>query len=240
MPSLQIFDRLNVANTGSEAVAIRSMPIKRYFGEMRLTKRQKTERINLANDIEDAMLFFFSLVILQRELAFMAGISAVDIKEQFRTRMEETVSKHTELTADIRQHINEYVDDVTKSTTEHLEILLALMEDAEPETKKNTEKRKAEEFYLSDDRARLLGEEESNTIFNMSDFEKAKLLGYKHKTWLTMRDSRVRKTHVPLDDKTISIDEFFIVGESLMRYPRDEFGSDKETIGCRCSIRYSK
>lgn len=246
MPSLQVFDRLNTRGTDKSSgdvgqVVIRSLPIKRYFNEMQLTPQQKKERINLANDIEDAMLFFFSLVLLQREYSYMAGVSAVDIKEQFRKRIEDTVGKHTELTNEIRQCINEYVDDVTESTTEHLEILLALMGDGEDNIDKSTaDKRKSEEFYLSDDRARLLGEEESNTIFNIVDFNKAKRLGYKRKEWVSMKDNRVRLTHQEVDSRILPIDDLFVVGNSVMRYPRDLMYSPnpKEYVMCRCTIKY--
>ena len=243
MPSLQIFDRLSALNTSNSSGTIRSIPINRYFNEMDLTPRQKKERISLANDIEDAMLFFFALVIAQREYAYMAGISALDLKDQFRKRMEETVSRHTELTDELREYINEYVDDVTKTTTEHLEILLALMGDTSSvPDESEKQRRQAEEFYLSDDRARLLGEEEANTIFNGVDFRTAKALGYKRKEWVSMKDNRVRLTHQEVDSRVIPINELFVVGNSVMRYPRDlkYSPSPKEYILCRCTIKYYK
>lgn len=246
MPSLQIFDRLNSVNTsgdGSGNPVIQSIPINRYFNEMDLTAKQKKERINLANDIEDAMLFFFALVILQREYAYMGAISALDLKDQFRKRMEETVGKHTELTDEIKAHIDEYVDDVTETTTEHLEILLALMDDESSDVVDGSKKQKrlAEEFYLSDDRARLLGEEESNTIFNGVDFRKAKLLGFTKKRWKTMKDFRVRLTHQEVESVTIPINDFFVVGDCVMRYPRDlVYGTPRQIVKCRCTLEYIK
>ena len=224
---------------GDSSATIRSMPIKSYFDEMLLTKQQKAERISLANDIEDAMLFFFSLVILQREYAYLAGISVIDVKEQFRSRMHEVVERHAELTPELISHIDECVDDIVQITTEHVEILLALMDDSEDSIHLESAK-KTEEYYLSDDRARLFGEEESNTIFNNVDYWKAKRLGRTKKTWVTMRDSRVRVTHQEIEDKTIPIDELFLVGNSFMRYPRDtKYGANiREILGCRCSCVY--
>lgn len=61
------------------------------------------------------------------------------------------------------------------------------------------------------------------------------------KEWRTMRDERVRKTHVKMDTVTIAVDELFHVGEkSLMRYPTDtSLGADlEEIINCRCSALY--
>ena len=229
---VQVFDRINDMN----APKLRSMAIDKYFGEMRLTAEQKRERIALAEDLEYAMLFFFSLVLLINQFSYMQVISTVDAKQQLRDRVYEVVGRHTQITDEMSRFLDDFIEDVNDTTTEHLIVLLALMGEPEPDP----EKRESEEFYLSDDRARLLGEEEANTIFNLVDFAKAKRLGYRYKTWITMRDNRVRHTHERVDDKTIPIDELFLVGNSFMRFPRDELGSTRERINCRCSIRYSK
>lgn len=231
---LQVFDRINDIN----APKLRSMSIDKYFSEIKLTAEQKRERIALAEDLEDAMLFFFSLVLLINQFSYMQAISTVDAKQQLRDRVYEVVSRHTEITAEMREFLDDFIEDVNDTTTEHLIVLLALMGEQEPDP----EKRESEEFYLSDDRARLLGEEESNTIFNAVDFAKAKRFGFKYKTWITMRDNRVRHTHERVDDKTIPIDELFLVGNSYFRYPRDmKFSpSMREIVNCRCSIRYTK
>lgn len=233
--SLQVFDRINSVNSPK----LRSMDIKKYFSEMQLSNTQKKERIALAEELEDVMLFFFSLVLLIDEFSYMQAISTVDAKQQLKDRVYGVVEKYTQITDEVREFLDEFVDEVNDTTTEHLVVLLALMRNRESA---DSEKRKSEEFYLSDDRARLLGEEESNTIFNAVDFAKAKKLGYKYKTWITMRDNRVRHTHALVDDRTIPIDDLFLVGNSYMRFCRDDYygASPREIIGCRCSIRYSK
>lgn len=233
--SLQVFDRINSVNSPK----LRSMDIKKYFSEMQLSNTQKKERIALAEELEDVMLFFFSLVLLIDEFSYMQAISTVDVKQQLKDRVYGVVEKYTQITDEVREFLDEFVDEVNDTTTEHLVVLLALMRNRESA---DSDKRKSEEFYLSDDRARLLGEEESNTIFNAVDFAKAKKLGYKYKTWITMRDNRVRHTHTLVDDRTIPLDELFLVGNSFMRFPRDlEYGASmREIANCRCSIRYSK
>lgn len=233
--SLQVFDRINSVNSPK----LRSMDIKKYFSEMQLSNTQKKERIALAEELEDVMLFFFSLVLLIDEFSYMQAISTVDVKQQLKDRVYGVVEKYTQITDEVREFLDEFVDEVNDTTTEHLVVLLALMRNRESA---DSDKRKSEEFYLSDDRARLLGEEESNTIFNAVDFAKAKKLGYKYKTWITMRDNRVRHTHALVDDRTIPIDDLFLVGNSYMRFCRDDYygASPREIIGCRCSIRYSK
>ena len=234
MPTLQVFDRLNSAETAK----IRSMPYDTYFGDMSfLTKEEKEERIALARDLEDAMMFLFYLVISQSDYSYMAAISSVEIKDAFRQRVMDTIANHAEISEDLRLQISQFVDDTCDTTFEHLIIISKLLESPE----QDAEELETEEFYLSDDRARLLAEEESNSVFNYGDYNKAVMLGYRTKTWLTMNDAFVRKTHVPLNGKTIPITELFMVGNSMMRFPRDdEYGAGmKEIARCRCICRYN-
>lgn len=242
MPKIQTFDDLN----NLLGASIRSLPFEKYFGDMRLTKEQKKERIELAKDIEDAVMFFLSMVVLQSEYAYMAAISSAEAKDAFRERMDEVIARHTEVGDDIRQRMLEFVDDVTDTTTEHLIVLTQLLAEEEPKTEPEKQahenEKQSEQFYLSEDRARLLAEEESNTIFNITDYNKAKQAGYKYKEWITMRDPFVRDTHMRIDGKIIPIDDLFLVGESLMRFPRDtSLGAHpKEIIRCRCVMKFHK
>lgn len=236
MPTLQTFDELNSLQKKGMDISTWSIPINQYFNEMKLTRDQKRERIALAEDIEDAVLFFFSLVLLQSQYSYLAAMDSAEAKEEFRQRITNAVAKHTEINDEVRYEINQYVEDVTDTTTEHLIILNALTEDAEEE------QRQKERHYISEDRARLLAEEESNTIFNGSDFRKAVLLGYTKKRWNTMKDSHVRRDHERIEGKTIPINELFLVGNSLMRYPRDSYygASMRQIAGCRCTVSYIK
>ena len=242
MPTLQVFDRINTIETETTTGTsheLQSMPYEQYFGEMEfLTEEETEERIALAKDLEDAMMFLLFMVVSQSRFDYMAAISSAEVKEAFRQRTIDAISKHTEIDADMLSQINDFVDDVTDTTYEHLIILSRLMEEAQPDP----EKVYAEEFYLSDDRARLLAEEEANSAFEYKDYTDAIMLGYATKTWVTMRDSAVRKTHRPMDDKTIPVDELFMVGDSFMRFPRDQKYNAKlkEIIRCRCGVVYNK
>lgn len=232
---LQVFDRINDVN----APKLRSMEFEKYFGEMDLTDEQKRERIALAQDLEDAMLFLFYLILAQNEYSYMAAISSVEIKDEFRRRLEETVSQHTELNDEIREQIDSFSTEVTDTTLEHVVVLGTITNQPNPEPKK----KESEEYYLSDDRARFLAEEESNTVFGYSDYGKAIRLGYKYKEWVSIRDSHVRPTHQRIDGKIIPIRELFLVGKhSFMRFPRDESHSPeaREVINCRCTVKYHK
>ena len=59
-------------------------------------------------------------------------------------------------------------------------------------------------------------------------------------TWISERDNKVRKTHKNVDDgKTIHINDYFHVGNSLMLYPHDAVnGTPNQIINCRCHVEY--
>ena len=97
-------------------------------------------------------------------------------------------------------------------------------------------------YWLSYDRAEDIAKSEANTFLNYTDYVDAKELGYTKKRWLTMLDDKVRHTHSEVEGQTIGIDESFMVGDSLMRFPHDLSSSPnpKEVIGCRCAVEYLK
>ena len=246
MPTLQVFDRINrLDSEGNNLYKLRSMPYEQYFGEMAfLSDEEKEERIALAEDLEDVMMFLMFLVVSQSNYSYMAAISSAETKETLRQRMVDTVSNHVEIDGELQEQINDFIDEATDTTFEYLVILNAIGNNAStgPIPTTGSENETDAEFYLSDDRARLLAEEESNSIFNYMGFEQAVMRGYRTKTWLTMADAFVRRTHVPMEGKTIPIDELFQVGDSFMRFPRDQKYNArlKEIVRCRCGIKYNK
>lgn len=56
------------------------------------------------------------------------------------------------------------------------------------------------------------------------------------RTWHTARDERVRTTHVAAGGQKRGLDEPFLVGGALLRYPGDSQGPARETIQCRCIL----
>ena len=86
MPTVQTFDELNSLRRRGMDIDVWSMPINRYFNEMRLSRAQKQERIALAEDIEDAVLFFFSLVLLQSRYSYLSAMDSAEAKEEFRKK----------------------------------------------------------------------------------------------------------------------------------------------------------
>ena len=65
------------------------------------------------------------------------------------------------------------------------------------------------------------------------------------KRWHTRLDNRVRNTHVHMEQKTIPIQELFVLPTGVkMRYPCDKYAIGrpkdvfKELINCRCGVQY--
>ena len=202
---------------------LRSMPYEEYFGEMELADEEKEKRIELAERLEPHFLFLFAIV----------GISTADyMKEMLNRRYTDTVSEFfgDEVTEDsymglyIRRITSNIVDVTIQHTPTDTSLLTA-----------------ADAYYTSADRAIFLSENESNAVSNYYLQLDAIKAGFTKKTWITMRDRKVRHTHVEVDSETIGIFQPFTVGNSLMMFPKDASlgADDKEIVNCRCSLHYS-
>lgn len=205
----QEFDKLN---------NLRSMPYEQYFGEMGISDKQKKERIALAEELEDVFDYLFLIIasysLIGRELVIP------ELYDLVSTRYTDLVKTLPDI-EDNDEYIETYINDISK------EIVDA------------TFKHIKDSYYTSEDRAMLIAEEESNTIYNYVDELRAMSQGKTRKTWVTMGDDRVRQTHRDIDRVTIGIFEKFRVGDSLMMRPRDPSGSPQEVIGCRCWLEYT-
>lgn len=95
-------------------------------------------------------------------------------------------------------------------------------------------------YWLSVRRAINIAQNESNTFLNYTDFMEAKDRGCTQKSWMTMMDDKVRDTHEEAEGELVGIDDYFVVGNSEMRFPHDLSMSPdpKEVINCRCSVEY--
>jgi hypothetical protein len=96
-----------------------------------------------------------------------------------------------------------------------------------------------DDYYLSKERALLIGQNESNTTFNHIDYTEAKESGKRYKVWYAELDDRTREDHIEVDGTRIPIDGMFDVGGEQLRYPHDYLnGSAKNLVNCRCTCRY--
>lgn len=215
MATVLQFDELN---------KLRSIPIDKYFDEMDLTDRQKKERKSLAEDIEEAMMLFLyaAAEVLTRMPKRIDGLTEAVLTANLVMWLTEAYTKYDMPEEFSSQYAARISQELVRATIDH-----AFDDDG---------------YYISADRARLVGEEESNTAFNNKDYLKAIAKGKSKKQWLTMRDKRVRPTHVELEGVTIPINDYFQVGAAKMLFPRDVMNAGEfpeEIVNCRCQIRYT-
>lgn len=193
----------------------RAIPYEKYFGEMELTEKQKEDRIKASKQIESMMLFLFSLLSVMKEYSCQ---NVEFVVNQIKTQYANIISVSAVMDAYLTGYVQEFSEQIVETTQEHFE----------------------DEWYLSDDRAIFVAENEANTTFNYLEYKRAVKSGKTKKRWLTMRDRHVRHTHQLVDGKSIGINDVFLVGDSEMFYPKDTtFGaSANEIVNCRCSIKY--
>ena len=190
------------------------LTIEQYFGEMPLTDEQKKKRIDMCEDFE---VFLIYIIELGEELEQMQ----LDILiSRLQTGFTEIAYKYIPLSDEIIERINEDAIYIAETTKKNLDV----------------------PFFTSTDRARLVAENETQSLFNLSEFERAKEQGFRFKEWLAMLDEKTRETHAMADGQKVDIDTPFIVGNSLMMFPTDtSLGAPpEEIINCRCVMKYTQ
>lgn len=194
----------------------RSEPFDQYFEQMDLTDEQKKERISFSEDAENVLLTIIGLIAIQKAFDSLDKEYAT---YQLETQYRGVVASYTGIDEYFETYIKDYSTDFVDTTFENIEDI----------------------WFLSEDRAMFNAENEANTTLNYKDYLKAIASGKTQKTWLTYGDSRVRKTHRPLDGKTIPIKSLFVVGDSFMRFAKDTSmgASASEIVNCRCTTKYS-
>lgn len=200
-------------------MGMRSMSYEKYFGEMDLTEEQTEERLLFALRFEDSVLKTFSKAEMLHGFDELNNITVNSLSGELADSYKELYSEFYELD----EEMNNYIDIFTLSV---LSTILNRFDD---------------EYQTSYDRARLIAENEANTSLNHVDYKRAIADGCTKKTWVTMKDKNVRQDHWGVDDRTIPIDDYFLVGSSLMKYPKDMTGinvTGEQTVNCRCTVEY--
>lgn len=211
MATVLTFDSLNRLDHENR----RSEDYDEYFSGMGLTDEQKKERISLAEDFE--RVFWPVLVYLYSLLPF--GLLDADTAyEQFLEAFISVVVTADIMDIYLEDYAHKFADEVAKSTLDHTD----------------------DPYYFSLDRAMYLSENESESAYSHDEFEQALLSGKRHKRWVDMRDNRVRETHRKVHGSEIPIQEPFLVGDSLLMYPKDTSlgASPEEIVNCRCTVQY--
>lgn len=200
-----------------ELNVLKSEDFETYFSKMNISAIAKEKRIALAEQLEDVILEFLESL----DYAIEHGV----------TNISYALDNFTE---GFRMLLGSYM--VVDS------VLLSYISSLALDIENSTQKKKNDKYTLSEDRARFIAENEANTFLNAADYSEAKGRGFRHKTWHTMNDRAVRKTHKEVEGVTIDIDGFFQVGKAMLRYPKDYENGwmyPEETINCRCSVTYS-
>lgn len=193
----------------------RSIPFATYFGEMELTDEQKEKRIAVAEKMEELMIFLFALILTMVE---NDSLNKDYILIQVNQRYFHIIDKYVDVDEYMKDYIKRFSNTFVKTTFESIDDL----------------------WYLSSDRASFIAENESETTWNYEEYKQAIENGKTKKQWNDIRDNKERKTHREVGGTIIPIEDVFVVGNSLMRYPKDDsLGAEaKEIINCRCTIKY--
>lgn len=233
--------------------------LKRFFSTMEISESEKKKRADFAYLLYDAIYY----VLLSAKLEIKVKEKQGKIPTQSQN---ETVSKRQgkSVRVDNQKSVNEQnTDKNTQDSIRQTEIqkivdsyrqtlnnrLIDVFGDKpyEPEYVSRlsdeiidtTTRHPDDDYYLSKERALLIGQNESNTTFNHIDYTEAKESGKRYKVWYAELDDKTREDHIEVDGTRIPIDEMFDVGGEQLRYPHDfMFGSAKNLVNCRCTCRY--
>ena len=194
----------------------RSEPFEQYYAPMKITEAQKRKRIELAEQLEDVMIGLLSFMFYAQQQGTIPYTDAYE-----RAYEEYILILNNILNPDeyLLNHAETVLTDIISVTYRHPD----------------------EEYYYSADRARLISENEANSIYNYDEFQDAIDNGYHYKTWETIMDGKERESHAEVNGVTIPINDVFHLQGGDCYYPRsDELGmSDEEIVNCRCSLSYS-
>ncbi len=205
-------DELNTLSASDEPFDYEDY-IEHYFDVMQISEKQKKERIEAAEELFDIILYF---LIWCEE--FPKQIND-DVIRQFENDYKEKIFEFSEPDDYLDAYVTLFIPQLIKVTLDH----------------------QGEDYFTSVERAANVAANESNFVHGHSDYQDAILLGYTKKQWKSEKDSRVRPTHREIDDTVLPIDQPFLVGDSLMLYPKDQYtynANPEEIINCRCSCRY--
>lgn len=233
--------------------------LKRFFSTMEISESEKKQRADFAYLLYDAI--YYVLLSIKLEIKVKEKQGKIPTESQ-----NETVSKRQgkSVRVDNQKSVNEQnTDKNTQDSVRQTEIqkivdsyrqtlnnrLIDVFGDKpyEPEYVSRltdeiidtTTRHPDDDYYLSKERALLIGQNESNTTFNHIDYTEAKESGKQYKVWYAELDDRTREDHIEVDGTRIPIDEMFDVGGEQLRYPHDfMFGSAKNLVNCRCTCRY--
>lgn len=204
------FDELNALVTNE-----RSLPYETYFGEMTLPEEEKTERIKMAEDLEEV---FITTMIWLFTLEQANNTNYEPVRQRMEDDYMEVLRKYVEVDNYLKTYVKSFSYDVIDSTKKH----------------------KNDPYYYSLDRARFMAENEVNSAVNHARYIEAVNAGKTMKRWKSIIDEVTRKDHIEVNGKYIPIGQAFHVGDSWMLFPKDTSlgASANQIVNCRCAVIY--
>lgn len=192
------------------------MVYETYFGEMDLSEDEKEDRLALAKQLEPIFLYVFYM--------FLDEDASEDACSDYLSSAYKRIATEFVKAREPTAYLNSYIDKIAA------DIVSATVENADSP------------YYTSLNRAMYIAANEANTIGNYREYAKMVKQGYQYKTWVTMRDDKVRHTHAAVNGDKVGIFDSFLVGKGEMSFPRDYSlgASAEEIVNCRCTLRYSK
>ena len=148
---------------------------------------------------------------------------------------------------DVEKYITYIVKTIYGNTVKNIKVDSGDYDfDEEEEETENPEKEeKKQDYWVSEDRAKFIAENEANTICNNQEYYEAVKAGKTHKIWMAFPDNRVRFTHEEANGSEIPIKDYFSVGRARMLFPKDLTSKystaeecPEEVINCRCTVKY--
>lgn len=211
MPNSMSFDELNALQASKHP---RAMPYSKYFGEMHISSEQKKARISFAEDFEQKA--FELIALAYTVLQFGGDMSSVQLLAE--SMMLAAINAVSQADSYLTLHAASFAQNFIDVTIAHAD----------------------DPYYFSEDRSRVIAENEANIVHNHLDNEDAIRDGYRFKRWDAIMDDKTREDHVDVNGAVVPIDEPFIVGGYEMMYPGDESlgAGPEEIINCRCSVEY--
>ena len=211
MMSVTSFDELNRL-VGYK----RSMPIDKFFDEMRITKSQKQLRKDLAERLNDEFDYVMAYMFYLQ--ANGIPIASTDIVDEIMGRYRNAVGLLIPIDLFVAQRIAKTAYEVTDATIRHPD----------------------DPYFYSLDRSRLIAENESNTLYSYDEFNEEAQNNARYKRWLTIMDGKERESHAEVNETVLPIDEPFELQGGYVLFPRDDSLScdDSELCGCRCSLEF--
>lgn len=233
--------------------------LKRFFSTMEISESEKKKRADFAYLLYDAI--YYVLLSIKLEIKVKEKQGKIPTQSQNKTVSErqgksvradnqksvneQNTNKNTQdsirqteiqkIVDSYRQTLNNRLIDVFGDKPYEPEYVSRLSDEIIDTTTRHPD----DDYYLSKERALLIGQNESNTTFNHIDYTEAKESGKRYKVWYAELDDKTREDHIEIDGTRIPIDEMFDVGGEQLRYPHDfMFGSAKNLVNCRCTCRY--